>query len=731
MKSLDKAYNPHDTEKRIWRLWEHGGYFAPEYLPARHKKPYAIAFPPPNITGNLHMGHALNILIQDAVIRYKRMQGYKTLWTVGTDHAGIATQNKVEKELKKEGKTRHDLGRKAFEKRVWEWREKYGDIILEQMKRAGASADFTNTRFTMDKDYTDAVNAAFIHYYKKEWIYRNYRVINWCPRCATSISDLEIESREQKGKLWYIKYPIKDSAEKFIEVATTRPETMLGDAAVAVNPKDERYKNLVGKIVVLPIQNREIPIIADRDVDPAFGTGAVKITPLHSMADWQIAQRHKLKGELVIDKRRKMTKAAGPICDGLNTQECREAVVAELKKQNLIEKEEEIVHSVPYCERCNTKVEPIADMQWFMKMDELSGTAARAVKKGEVKFVPKRWEKLYFDWLRQKRDWAISRQLWWGHRLPVWFHEPKCTPIPGREKNIEKCVEMIVAVKKPKCKYCRAQYIQSEEVLDTWFSSALWPFAVLGWPKKTERLKTFFPTNTLSTARDIINLWVGRMVFSSYEFMGKRPFEDVIIHPTVLTRDGKRMSKSLGTGIDPLELFDKYGADATRFGLTWQDMGGQDIHFAEDHIVAGKKFANKLWNATRFVLMQEGAQKVNVPAHEPEAYTAADKKILKDLKKVTDATTRDFEHYEFGPAIHRLYNFFWGHFADVYIERSKTQMVNAKTPQEKKRTLKILLYTHATTLKLLHPLMPFITEELYSHLPRNTKKHLIIEEWPE
>ena len=689
--------------------------------------------PPPNITGALHMGHALNAVIQDGLTRYKRMKGFRTLWLPGTDHAGIATQNVIEKQLKKEGKTRHDIGREAFEKRAWAWRKKYGNTILDQLKRMGASADWSRTRFTMEKEYGDAVAEAFIHYYKKRWIYRDYRVINWCPRCATSISDLELEYHEEAGKLWYIKYPIVNS-KNYITVATTRPETMLGDAAVAVNPKDERYKKLIGQNIMLPIKNREIPIIADTAVDPSFGTGAVKVTPLHDTTDWEIAQRHNIRGELIIDEKRKMTKAAGPLCEGLSTKDCREKVLKELADQKLLDHEEDVEHAVPYCSRCNTMVEPLASKQWFMKMQNLSDMALDAVKKGEVRFTEKKWEKIYTDWLKQKRDWYISRQLWWGNQLPVWFNEAKCIPIPGRESDVEKCIDMLVAKERPECKYCRAKYVQSEDVLDTWFSSALWPFATLGWPidqkSKKSDLNICFPTDILVTARDIINLWVGRMVYSSYEFLGTRPFTEVLIHATVLTTDGRRMSKSLGTGIDPLELIEKYGADATRFGLAYQMMGGQDIHFAEDHIVMGKKFCNKLWNATRFVLMQFEGSSITEGAKELKGQTTPDKKILKELKSVQKIVERDLESYRFGHAAHALYDFFWHSYADVYIEKSKGQIAEGKSQKEKEDTLKVLLYVHLTVLKLLHPFIPFITEELYGHLPLKNKKLLIIETWP-
>ncbi|TFG35933.1 MAG: valine--tRNA ligase, partial [Parcubacteria group bacterium] len=555
---LNKIYDPKQVEDKIYRLWQESGYFNPDNLPGKRNQSFTIVLPPPNITGELHMGHALNAACQDIVVRKKRMQGFKALWLPGTDHAGIATQNVVEKELRKEGKTRFDLGREKFTERVWVWREKYGNIILEQLKKLGASCDWSRTRFTMDEDYVKAVEAAFLYYYKKGWIYRGERVVNWCPRCSTGLCDLELENKEEKGKLWFIKYPLKTKG--FIVVATTRPETMLGDTAVAVSPKDKRYKKLIGEKVILPIQNKEIPIIADLAIDQKFGTGCVKVTPAHDLTDWEIKERHKLEVLKIINERGRMTKESN-ICEGLTPSQCREKVLEELQKNNLIEKVEDYVHSVPYCDRCHSLIEPIPSKQWFMKMDELAKSAITAVKKGEIKLSPKNFEKIYFNWLKNIKDWCISRQLWWGHKIPI----------EGET-----------------------------DVLDTWFSSALWPFATLGWPEQTKNLKTFYPTNVLFTGRDIINLWVGRMVFSGREFMKNNPFQTVFINPTVLTKDGKRMSKSLGTGINPIGLCEKYGADATRIGIIWQVLGGQDIHFSEDSIAMGRKFCNKLWNASRF-----------------------------------------------------------------------------------------------------------------------------------
>lgn len=841
---LPKTYDPKTTEQKIYDLWLKSGFFNPDKLPKRHKKPFCITIPPPNVTGELHMGHTLQHIIHDISIRKKRMEGYKTLWLPGTDHAGIATQNKVEQKLKKEGKTRFDLGREKFNEEVWKWKEQYGNIILDQMKKLGNSCDWSRARFTMDEEYAKAVNEAFTHYYDKGWIYRGLRVVNWCTRCGTSLSDLEVEYKEEQGKLWYVRYPLKinNKNEKikttdknlkipdYITVATTRPETMLGDAAVAVNPKDERYKNLLEQIAILPIQNREIPIIADDAVDPKFGTGAVKVTPLHDFNDWEIAQRHNLKQYKIIDERGRMTKEAGPICDGLKPDECRDKVLEELKNQKLIEKGEDFIHQLPRCYRCNTIIQPLANIQWFLKMDELAKIAIKAVKSGDVRFTPKRWEKLYFDWLKNIKDWCISRQLWWGHRLPVWFcgdphrplkkmgfdeevipqvfmgktktyrlrdhgfkvgdkvlfensqaktyfgygiitavektrineidykdkthykiyknvkellgafklRNPEKTVTPQseaylyaykfrgftKENSEEGCGQISVSANAPAhCPSCSGKNLRcSEDVLDTWFSSSLWPFAALGWPNKNAKdLKTFYPTDILITDRGIINLWVARMIFSSYEFLGKKPFSEVIVHATVLAKDGQRMSKSLGTGVDPIGLIDKHGADATRFGMIYQAMGGQDIRFTEDHIVAGRKFCNKLWNINRFVIMQMTNDQTPMTSQtpSPNAQTPSDKKILARLKKTVKIVDTYIENYQFGQAAHALYNFVWHDFADVYIEENKKQ-----------KDAGVLLYVLTETLKLLHPFIPFITEEIYQTLPLKKKLLLLIERWP-
>jgi len=701
MKELPKTYRPEEHETKIYRQWEKSGYFNPDKLKTNRskKQTYTIVIPPPNITGELHMGHALNAFIQDILIRWKRMSGVTTLWLPGTDHAGIATQNVVEKQLKKEGLTRHDLGREKFLKRVWAWQKKYGHLILEQLKKLGASCDWSRTAFTMDENYQKAVQEAFLHYYRKGWIYKGERIINWCPRCQTSLSDLELEYQEEKGRLWYIKYPLlhsfSDSSRqkqqpKFITVATTRPETMLGDTAIAVHPQDKRYQKFIGKKVILPLIDRTIPVVADEAVDPDFGTGAVKVTPAHSMVDAEIAKRHKLPSIQIINEFGKITPEAGQTFQGLTVLSARERVIQQLKKQHLLAKVEDYTHQIPLCYRCNTPIEPLISEQWFLKMKYLARKALQAVKKGQVKFHPKRWEKVYFDWLENIHDWCISRQIWWGHRIPL----------KGES-----------------------------DVLDTWFSSALWPLATLGWPKKTKDFKKFYPTNTLSTARDIINLWVARMIFSGLEFVKKPPFQDVIIHATILTKEGKRMSKSLGTGINPLELVEKYGADATRFGLIYQAMGQQDIRFSEEDIVMGQRFANKIWNASRFVLQQIGNYPLRPQQLKESEFkknknlTQADKLILKQLNNTIQKTTDYLENFRFGQAAHLLYDFFWHDFCDKYIEAAKKQ----NHPQTKQ----ILSYILLNSLKLLHPFMPFVTEVIYQQLPFKKRDFLMIENWPQ
>jgi valyl-tRNA synthetase len=692
--NLEKVYQPKLTEEKIYQLWLKTGFFNPDKLPGQRKKKFSIVLPPPNITGSLHMGHALCFTIQDILIRWKRLQGFKALWVPGTDHAGIATQYVVEKELKKEGKTRFDLGREKFLERVWQWVEKYGEIILEQLKKVGYSLDWSRKKFTMEKDYCQAVEQAFFHYYKKGWIYKGKRLINWCKRCKSSLSDLEVEYKKEKGNLWYIKYPIKNQkvkgkSENYVVVATTRPETMLGDTAVAVNPKDKRYKNLVGKTAILPFVEREIPIVADQRVEKEFGTGAVKVTPAHDFLDYEISLKHNLPQIQVIDEEGKMFNVPKEF-EGLEVLEARKKLVEKLEKEGFLVKVEPYEISLPTCYRCGGILEILPSEQWFLKMEKLARMATEAVKSGKVKFVPKRFEKIYLDWLSSTRDWCISRQIWWGHKIPV----------EGEEA-----------------------------VLDTWFSSALWPFAVFGWPKKTKDLEKFYPTDVLVTGRDIINLWVARMVFSGLEFTKKAPFKYVFINPTVLTKEGKRMSKSLGTGIDPIYLIEEYGADATRFGLVWQVKTGQDLRFDKATIQMGEKFCNKIWNASRFVLLQIKDEKSLFdlkPKFSP--LTKEDKKMLADFKKTVKTVTKNLENFEFGKAAENLYHFFWHKFCDVYIEKAKERL---KAPETKKQTLESLLFFLLKSLILLHPFIPFITEEIYQKLPvKNKKPSIMVEDWP-
>lgn len=761
---LPIAYNPKETEGRIYGLWEESGFFNPDHLPPLRQssagpagtrtKPYCITVPPPNVTGSLHMGHALNAVIQDILIRKKRMEGYKTLWLPGTDHAGIATQNVVEKNLKKQGLTRHDLGREKFLEKVWEWKRTYGDIILGQFKKLGASMDWSRTRFTMDERYQKAVSEAFLHYYKKGLLYKAEKVINWCTKDQTSLSDLEIEYREEKGKLYFIKYPLAAS-DAYVVVATTRPETMLGDSAVAVNPNDERYKKLIGRKIILPIQEREIPIIADEEIDMEFGTGAVKVTPAHDLLDARIGEKHNLPIHTVIGPLGKMTQEAG-VCAGMKIAECREKVIALLSEKNLIEKTEDYTHNLALCYRCGGTIEPLPSMQWFLKMDGLAQKAIDAVEKGEIVFHPRHWEKVYRDWLMNIHDWNISRQIWWGHHLPVFYCSKKRAEATSGPQNgagpvhhddadgarsirgaqAASNTDYIVSAEKPEtCPFCKTCTMhQADDVLDTWFSSALWPFAALGWPssvKMTEGtpepigdLKVFYPTAVLSTARDIINLWVARMIFSGLEFTGEKPFSDVIIHATILTKDGKRMSKSLGTGIDPMNLIETYGADATRFGLIWQNMGTQDIRWAEEHVMAGKKFANKLWNIARFILAKTDGILSGALMNRNDIVTDPEgNAILEKCSALIQTVSRSIEEYNFGYALHALYDFAWHDLADVYIEQSKTK--------NDEGTKQALAYALANLLKLLHPFMPFITEEIWGKLPIKGKQLLIVEPWPE
>lgn len=724
---MEKRYQPEKYEQEIYQNWESSDFFNPDKLPGKREKRYSISIPPPNITGSLHMGHALNGSIQDVLIRYHRLKGGKTLWLPGTDHAGIATQNVVEKKLAKENITRQQLGQKKFTERVWEWREKSGDQILEQLKKLGCSCDWSRTRFTLDDDYIKAVQKSFLHYWKKGYIYRGPRIVNWCPRCSTAISDIEVKYQEKKGKLWYIKYPIKDNPKQYITIATTRPETMLGDTAVAVNPKDKRYQKLIGKTLILPLIEREIPIIAHRLVDLEFGTGALKITPAHDNTDWKIGEDAGLEIINVIGPDAKMTELAGEF-KGLGVLEARKQIIIKLKEQELLDKEEDYLHQISLCDRCSTPIEPQISTQWFVKMKELALPAIKAVESGKVEILPARYKKIYLNWLKNVKDWCISRQLWWGHQLPVWFcqnNENQDNNPKDNNNNQEEC--FVASVEKPKkCPKCGAtEFKQSEDVLDTWFSSALWPFATMGWPKETNDLKEYYPTDFLCTAGEILYLWVARMIFSSLEFLDKIPFKQAYIHSTILATDGRRMSKSLGNGIDPLELIEKYGADATRFGLLSQtNRDQQAIRFDERNILAARNFMNKLWNVCRFIDSRlEQDFDTEIDAVKP--ITLADQWILSRLNKLIQSVEDQINIYEFGHPCQQIYDFAWHELADWYLEISKYQLDNNKT---KENTLKILQYIVAQLLKTLHPFAPFITEKIWQSF--KGEKALMITSWP-
>lgn len=710
MKELPSAYNPSENESQIFTYWEKNGFFKPQN--AKGGNPYVVAIPPPNVTGSLHMGHALNNTIQDVMVRWHRMKGVPTLWIPGTDHAGIATQNVVDKKLRKEGKSRFAMGREAFEKEVWRWKDEYEAHILGQLKTMGCSCDFSRTRFTMDKEYSAAVLEAFVHYYEKGYLYRDHRIINWCPKCKTSISDLEVEHEEHQDYLWHIKYPLKNGKGS-VTVATTRPETMLGDTAVAVNPKDERYKSLVGEMLILPLSGREIPIVADKLVDQKFGTGAVKVTPAHDPVDFEIAENHQLPKITIIGEGAKMTEEAGEDFAGMDRYEAREKVIELLKKGRWLTKEEPYTHNVGHCYRCQTVIEPLLSLQWFVSMKELAKPAITAVQSGEINFHPQKWEKVYLHWMKNIKDWCVSRQLWWGHQIPAWYCD---------------CGETIVAKTEPnKCPKCGSNKLKrDEDVLDTWFSSALWPFATLGWPQKTPDLKHFYPTSLNSTARDIIYLWVARMIMSGYEFTGTKPFSDVYIHATVFNKEGKRMSKSLGTGVDPIGLIERYGADATRFGLLWQAAQGQDMKFSEDALLGAKKFANKVWNGSRFTMMNLEGYKAITEKEFGNLAAKEDKKIIQDLQDTVNKLDKYLGIYDFQHAEELLYEFFWHNFCDKYIEVAKTRIRDKA--KDMLAAQYALDYVLKDSLKMLHPFMPFLTETIWQNL--GEKKALIVSEWP-
>ena len=702
---MDKVYNP-EFEKRIYDFWVKNRYF--EAHPNSEKEPFTIMMPPPNITGQLHMGHALNQTIQDIITRFKRMDGYEALWLPGTDHASIATEVKIVEQMKKEGLTKNDLGREGFLKRAWEWKETYGGRIVTQLKRLGSSCDWSKEAFTMDSNCSNAVVDAFVKYYKKGLIYRGDRIINWCPSCKTALSDAEVEYSEQDSYLWHYRYPYADGSG-YVVIATTRPETMLGDTAVAVNPKDERYKGVIGKMLKLPLTDREIPIIADDYVELDFGTGAVKITPAHDPNDFEVGLRHNLDVIRVMDDAGVMNENAGKF-EGLDRFEAREKIVEELKELGLVEKIEPYKHNVGECYRCRATVEPIVSKQWFVKMKPLAEPAIKAVKSKKIEFIPKRFEKIYFNWMENIKDWCISRQLWWGHRIPAYY--------------CDDCGEMVVSkTAVDVCPKCGGKMHQEEDVLDTWFSSALWPFSTLGYPKKTKNLEYFYPTNLLVTAYDIIFFWVARMIFSGIQFMDEVPFSEVLIHGIVRDSQGRKMSKTLGNGIDPLLLIDKYGADALRFSLASGIAHGSDTRYSDDKIESARNFMNKLWNASRFVIMNLNGEAAEIP----KKLNVSDKWILTRLNEVIRDVTINLNKYEIGIAASKLYDFVWSEFCDWYIESQKTYLYSEDI-KLKSHSASVLRYVLEQILKLLHPFVPFITEEIYMNL--NPDKSIMIQSWP-
>ena len=706
-KELSKTYDPSSVEDRIYKTWEEKGYFHAE--PDSKKEPYTIVIPPPNVTGQLHMGHALDETLQDILIRYKRMKGYSALWLPGTDHAGIATQIKVEEALRvNEGLTRYDLGRDEFIKRVWDWKAKFGDRIIHQLKKLGSSCDWERERFTMDEGCSKAVKEVFVNLYEKGLIYKGNRIINWCPHCITALSDAEVEYTEQQGHFWHIKYPVKDSDE-FVIIATTRPETLLGDTAVAVHPEDERYQHLLGKMLVLPLVGREIPVIADEYVEKDFGTGCVKITPAHDPNDFEVGKRHNLEVIKVMNDDATINHYGGKY-EGMDRYEARKAMIQDLQEQGLLVKIEEHAHNVGQCYRCGTTVEPITSSQWFVKMEPLAKEAIRVVKDGTIQFVPDRFSKTYLNWMENVHDWCISRQLWWGHRIPAYY--------------CEACGEMVVSKEDVHtCPKCGGKMKQEEDVLDTWFSSALWPFSTLGWPDNTEELKYFYPTSVLVTGYDIIFFWVARMIFSGMEHMGKEPFKHVFIHGIVRDSQGRKMSKSLGNGIDPLEIIDQYGADALRFTLATGNSPGNDMRFYTERVEASRNFANKIWNASRFVLMNLTIDKIELDLNtlEPE-----DKWILSKFNVLAKDVNENLDKFELGMAVSKLYDFIWNVYCDWYIEMVKPRLMAG----EDKAAQNVLCYVMSGFLKLLHPFMPFITEEIFQALPVEDES-IMISSFPE
>ena len=710
-RELPKVYEPQQAENQIYQMWESKGYFRPSGKP--DAKPFTIVMPPPNVTGQLHMGHAMDATLQDTLIRFKRMQGYNTLWVPGVDHAGIATQIKVEEELRKEGLTRYDLGREKFLERVWDWKNKYGNRIVEQQKKLGASCDWERARFTMDEGCSRAVREVFVSLYEKGLIYKGSRIINWCPHCVTALSDAEVEYVDKPGHLWHIRYPLTDGNGEVV-VATTRPETMLGDTAVCVNPNDERYQAIVGKTVTLPLVNKPIPVVADDYAEMDFGTGCVKMTPAHDPNDFEVGLRHNLEVIRVLDDNGVVNSYGGKY-EGLDRYEARKAIVNDLQEQGYLVKIDDYSHNVGTCYRCHNDVEPIISAQWFVKMKPLAEEAIRVVNDGETKFVPDRFSKTYLNWMENVRDWCISRQLWWGHQIPAWTCAD-CGHISVSRNDI--C----------KCEKCASTNIERDpDVLDTWFSSALWPFETLGWPDKTADMDTFYPTDVLVTGYDIIFFWVARMIFSGCEHTGKTPFHTVLIHGLVRDDKGRKMSKSLGNGIDPLEMIEKYGCDALRMNMVTGNSPGNDMRFYVERCEAMRNFANKLWNASRYVLMNLDEDAVNALPQFDEL-TIADKWVLSKLNSLIAEVTENLEKYELGVAVAKVYDFLWDTYCDWYIELTKTRLYSEDAAQ-KQTALKVLVYVLDQTLRLLHPFMPFITEQIWQSLPHEGEA-LIVADWP-
>ena len=707
------TYNPKEIEQQWYTYWEEKGYFHEEV--DTNKEPFSIVLPPPNVTGQLHMGHALDNTLQDILIRTKRMQGYNVLWMPGTDHAGIATQVKVEENIMKtEGKSRHDLGREEFLKRVWEWKQEYGSTIVKQIRSLGASCDWTRERFTLDEGYHEAVLKVFVELYEKGLIYRGERITNWCPNCLTALSDIEVEHEDENGHLWHIKYPVIGEEDVFLTVATTRPETMFGDVAVAVNPNDERYAHLVGKELLLPFVNRHIPIIADEYVDQSFGTGCVKITPAHDPNDFEMGQRHNLESIVVMNPDGTMNAGAGHFVN-MPRELARKQVVAELEDQGLLEKVEEHGHSVGHCSRCNTTVEPMVSKQWFVSMEPLAKPALEVVRDKSIEFVPERFTKTYTNWLESIRDWCISRQLWWGHRIPAWY--------------CQDCGETIVTAEKlTECPHCHGKVEQDPDVLDTWFSSALWPFATMGWPENTEEVKHWYPTSVMVTGYDIIFFWVARMIFMGLEFKEEIPFKHVFIHGLVRDSQGRKMSKSLGNGINPLEVIEEYGADALRFTLVTGNTPGNDMRFYMERVEANRNFANKIWNASKFVLMNlEGFDESFVPSAED--YTLADKWILEEYNKTVTNITNNLDKFELGEAASAVYDFIWNTYCDWYIELAKPRLYNKEGGRDRQTVQYLLVSILRHMMELLHPFMPFVTEHIWQHLPHEGES-IMVAPWP-